>query len=59
MVSEHTFSFLNVIFHLTLIFSLREMCEAQEEVMRLLEENGTIIKRFQRITSQSDLSEEQ
>ncbi|XP_042862364.1 inhibitor of nuclear factor kappa-B kinase subunit epsilon-like isoform X2 [Penaeus japonicus] len=39
--------------------SLREMCEAQEEVMRLLEENGTIIKRFQRITSQSDLSEEQ
>nr|XP_045622554.1 serine/threonine-protein kinase TBK1-like isoform X3 [Procambarus clarkii] len=31
--------------------SLQEMCEAQEEVMKLLEENGTIIKRFQRLTA--------
>lgn len=31
--------------------SLQEMCEAQEEVMRLLQENGTIIKRFQRLTA--------
>lgn len=50
--------FFDIVFHIDLIFSLREMCEAQEEVMRLLEENGTIIKRFQRITSQSDLSED-
>lgn len=31
--------------------SLREMCEAQEEVMKLLQENGTIIRRFQRLTA--------
>ncbi|XP_069961225.1 serine/threonine-protein kinase TBK1 isoform X3 [Cherax quadricarinatus] len=31
--------------------TLHEMCEAQEEVMKLLEENGTIIKRFQRLTA--------
>ncbi|XP_042234136.1 inhibitor of nuclear factor kappa-B kinase subunit epsilon-like isoform X2 [Homarus americanus] len=35
--------------------TLREMCEAQEEVMKLLEENGIIIKKFQRLTALSSL----
>ncbi|KAK7072288.1 hypothetical protein SK128_028032 [Halocaridina rubra] len=34
--------------------SLREMCEAQEEVMKLLEENGMIIKSFQKLANQQD-----
>lgn len=38
--------------------SLREMCEAQEEVMKLLEENGMIIKGFKRLTSVPDTPSE-
>ncbi|XP_071540715.1 serine/threonine-protein kinase TBK1 isoform X2 [Panulirus ornatus] len=34
--------------------SLREMCEAQEEVMKLLQENGIIIRGFQRLTALSN-----
>ncbi|XP_066961952.1 inhibitor of nuclear factor kappa-B kinase subunit epsilon isoform X3 [Macrobrachium rosenbergii] len=34
--------------------SLQEMCEAQEHVMKLLEENGKIIKSFQRLAVLSD-----
>ncbi|XP_045123829.1 inhibitor of nuclear factor kappa-B kinase subunit epsilon-like [Portunus trituberculatus] len=39
--------------------SLQEMCEAQEEVMRLLQENGTIIKRFQRLTALTQSSSDE